>query len=193
MTPSTTNTAAREAVPSNDHLRLHLGEMTAQEMRTAKAAYRLALTETITQQQGGEQEAGALHVLVEADTWEAASFIFGSSADGFCDAELFIGEHTDDDGKVGYGLLIGSADYPDEGVVPLADLPRQTTPPHHPADERGVARDAARWRAIRHLGKNMKLYVYDDQEDPCSGDWVYDPNPELVDAVADAALQAGTP
>ena len=52
-----TNTAARE-LPSNDHLRLHLGEMTAQEMRTAKAAYRLALTETLTQQQGGEQEAG---------------------------------------------------------------------------------------------------------------------------------------
>ena len=55
MTTSTTNTAARE-LPSNDHLRLHLGEMTAQEMRTAKAAYRLALTETLTQQQGGEQE-----------------------------------------------------------------------------------------------------------------------------------------
>ena len=55
--PSNTNTAARE-LPSNDHLRLRLGETTAQEMRTAKAAYRLALTETLTQQQGGEQEAG---------------------------------------------------------------------------------------------------------------------------------------
>lgn len=31
--------------PSSDHLRLHLGEMTANELRTAKAAYRLALTE----------------------------------------------------------------------------------------------------------------------------------------------------
>lgn len=51
-----TNTAARE-LPSNDHLRLHLGEMTAQEMRTAKAAYQLAVN-TLTQQQGGEQEAG---------------------------------------------------------------------------------------------------------------------------------------
>ena len=52
MKNSATNTAARE-LPSNDHLRLLLGEMTAQEMRTAKAAYQLAVN-TLTQQQGGE-------------------------------------------------------------------------------------------------------------------------------------------
>lgn len=32
-------------VPSSDHLRLHLGELTADEARIAKAAYRLALVE----------------------------------------------------------------------------------------------------------------------------------------------------
>jgi hypothetical protein len=33
-------------VPSRDHLRLHLGELTADEARIAQAAYRLALIET---------------------------------------------------------------------------------------------------------------------------------------------------
>lgn len=79
MKDPTTNTASRKVVPSNDHLRLHLGEMTAQEMRTAKAAYQLALN-TLTQQQGGEQEAHieTLRAMresggcVDDDAWVAA-------------------------------------------------------------------------------------------------------------------------
>lgn len=57
--------------------------------------------------------------------------------------------------------------------------------------ERGaLAKDAARWRAIRQCRKTVQIYVYDDPSDPCSGGWQYRVEPEEFDAFADAAMGA---
>lgn len=53
-----------------------------------------------------------------------------------------------------------------------------------------MVRDAERYRAIREFGSKLKLYVYEDPKDFCSGDWVYKPDPELVDAEVDVAMSA---
>lgn len=48
-----------------------------------------------------------------------------------------------------------------------------------------LRKDAERYRKMREAGSALKLYVYEDQADPCSGDWQYKPSPEDVDAFAD--------
>lgn len=48
-----------------------------------------------------------------------------------------------------------------------------------------LRKDAERYRKLREAGSALKLYVYEDQADPCSGDWQYKPSPEDVDAFAD--------
>lgn len=49
--------------------------------------------------------------------------------------------------------------------------------------------DARRYRAVRSFGKSLKLYLYDDEEDPFSGDWKYNPSPERIDAAADEWIE----
>lgn len=58
------------------------------------------------------------------------------------------------------------------------------------AKRRALERDAARYQAIRSAGSQMKLYNYDDENDPCSGDWHYKPSPEFVDEWVDSAIRA---
>lgn len=50
---------------------------------------------------------------------------------------------------------------------------------------RDAVEDAERYRAIRHAGGRLKIYTYEDDRDPCSGDWLYKPHPEHVDEFAD--------
>jgi hypothetical protein len=52
--------------------------------------------------------------------------------------------------------------------------------------------DARRYRWLRLAGPTLKFYVYEDEGDPCSGDWLYKPSPEAVDAFCVAAIQEGT-
>ena len=54
----------------------------------------------------------------------------------------------------------------------------------------GLREDAERYRAIREARKMLKIYVYEDPNDTCSGDWLYKPSPEDIDAFADAARGA---
>lgn len=53
-----------------------------------------------------------------------------------------------------------------------------------------LRKDAGRYRTVREFGKMLKVYAYDDADDPASGDWVYDPHPVHVDELADAAIAA---
>lgn len=55
---------------------------------------------------------------------------------------------------------------------------------------REMRRDAQRWETIREARKSVQLYVYDDPQDACSGDWLYKPSPEEFDNFADAAMSA---
>jgi len=54
-------------------------------------------------------------------------------------------------------------------------------------------RDAERYRVIRAAGSSLKIYIYDDADDPCSGDWHYKPSPERVDEWCDSAIGKVTP
>ena len=74
----------------------------------------------------GPTKADAQHpfaALIDADGWEAASYVFGSAEDGYCKAELFIGDSLGDDGKQHHGLHIRSAEYASEEVVLLSEFP----------------------------------------------------------------------
>lgn len=53
------------------------------------------------------------------------------------------------------------------------------------AELEALRKDAERYRKLREAGSALKLYVYEDKADPCSGDWQYKPSPEDVDAFAD--------
>ena len=48
-----------------------------------------------------------------------------------------------------------------------------------------LRRDAGRYRKMREARSLLKLYVFEDPADACSGDWQYKPSPEDVDAFAD--------
>jgi hypothetical protein len=48
-----------------------------------------------------------------------------------------------------------------------------------------LRRDAGRYRKMREASTLLKLYVYEDSADPCSGDWLYKPSAQDVDLFAD--------
>lgn len=50
-----------------------------------------------------------------------------------------------------------------------------------------------RYSAIRNASSRLQIYVYDDPADPLSGEWMYKPNPENVDAFCDALMAESTP
>jgi len=74
----------------------------------------------------------------------------------------------------------------------LAAAPSPAPAPHASQAKAGQdeqdRKDAARWRAARDLGKSLKVYVYDDADDPTSGDWLYNPSPDVMDRIADELI-----
>jgi len=80
----------------------------------------------------------------------------------------------------------------DHLLIDLHNAARGTEAARAPASPSGAdALDAARWRSARELGKSLKVYLYDDEEDATSGDWHYNPAPELMDRVADELIARG--
>lgn len=64
---------------------------------------------------------------VPAENWEAAQFAFGGPGTGegeaFMDCTLWIGEITDDDGKLIHGLHVSCDECPEEGSITLSAFP----------------------------------------------------------------------
>ena len=75
-----------------------------------------------------------------------------------------------------------------DSTAVVAELESRSTPP---SDD---ARDAERYRWLADNTHRVKIYVYDDPNDACSGDWLYKPRDlnEVIDtAMADeAAIKA---
>lgn len=67
-------------------------------------------------------------ICIDSEEMARLAEFAGISVDNREDAAgilLWVGEHRDDDGTVGYGLCASLEDYPEEGCYPLVELPRQ--------------------------------------------------------------------
>lgn len=101
-------------------------------------------------------------ICIDSEEMARLAEFAGISVDNREDAAgilLWVGEHRDDDGAVGYGLCASLEDYPEEGCYPLVELPRQ-----QPADGAATLRSAIRAMAAMLQAREWGEHVSTDPD-----------------------------
>ena len=99
-------------------------------------------------------------ICIDSEEMARLAEFAGISVDNREDAAgilLWVGEHQDDDGTVGYGLCASLEDYPEEGCYPLVELPRMQT-----ADGAATLRSAIRAMAAMLQAREWAEHVSTD-------------------------------